>query len=839
MRDINEIGFQTTALNELIDRCKRAQKGYTEYRESHIFSMSAPTGSGKTIIMASLIEAILRGGRPNCPAQIDAVFLWLSDDPELNKQSMEKIERHADKLGEKVCVIIEGDKFFDKELADGHIYFLNTDKLREGSKLVSNKKDEREYTIWQTIQNTIESKGQRFFVIIDEAHRGMIEGSKEKQEANSIMQKFIFGSPTDRMSQMPIIIGMSATPERFNKLIGNVEANRLKPVNISPADVRGAGLLKDKIEIKYVGESQIQMEFSILKCAAHEWKEKCERWHNYCKGKDEQVNPIFIIQVENKNYNSTSATDLEACIEAIEEETGMKLMKGEVVHTFGDKNDLNLKGLVVPHMEPSRIQENETVKIVFFKDRITTGWDCPRAETMMSFRRATDPTYIAQLMGRMVRTPLKRRIHGDETLNSVYLYLPHFDKETAESVVKALHDDGYDNVSSSSANSKEIQVLNLDESKREVYDWIKGIQIDTWEVKHWKINSYLTSLARLSTLIMTQGIDPKGKQTVVDGLTERVRKYVEQLKAQQQYDEKMESLSTFMMKGGSIDFLVDTQLTDSETQSNEISEKDILREFSYSESKLASLGIGVNYCKTAPETDDLLRLRKEFILFTLSEACMDDAEEYATDLFLNYQNKYGGELSKDDDVKDEYDRIVREGEEVAPHKWEFTRSDVFPKTDKMTAYDDHLLVDENGKAYFNLDDWEQDALDEEMGKEGFVCWIRNLPRKPWSLCVKYEDTDGIHPLYPDLIVVRKEAGEYKLVVLEPHWETAKDSYPKAKGMLAYSKANEQVSRIELIREVDGELWRLDFKDAIIRNKMKDVKDNDSLDTLFHKIHRPV
>lgn len=839
MRDINEIGFQTTALNELIDRCKRAQKGYTEYRESHIFSMSAPTGSGKTIIMASLIEAILRGGRPNCPAQTDAVFLWLSDDPELNKQSREKIERHADKLGQETCVTIEGEKFDQKELSDGKVYFLNTDKLREGSKLVSNKKDEREYTIWQAIQNTIESKGQRFFVIIDEAHRGMREGSKEKQEANSIMQKFIFGSPADKMSQMPIIIGMSATPERFNKLIGNVEANRLKPVNISPADVRGAGLLKDKIEIKYVGESQIQMEFSILKCAAHEWKEKCERWHDYCKDKDEQVNPIFIIQVENKNYSSTSATDLEACVEAIEEETGIKFVKGEVVHTFGDKNDLNLKGLVVPHMEPSRIQENEMVKIVFFKDRITTGWDCPRAETMMSFRRATDPTYIAQLMGRMVRTPLKRRIHSDETLNSVHLYLPHFDKETAESVVRALRDDGYDNVSSSSANSKELQVLNLDESKRDVYDWIKSIQIDTWEVKHWKINSYLTSLARLSTLIMTQGIEPKAKQTVVDGLTERVRKYVEQLKAQQQYDEKMESLSTFMMKGGSIDFLVDTQLTDSETQSNEISEKDILREFSYSESKLASLGIGVNYCKTAPETDDLLHLRKEFILFTLSEACMDDAEEYATDLFLNYQNKYGGELSKDDDVKDEYDRIVREGEEVAPHKWEFTRSDVFPKTDKMTAYDDHLLVDENGKAYFNLDDWEQDALDEEMGKEGFVCWIRNLPRKPWSLCVKYEDTDGIHPLYPDLIVVRKEAGEYKLVVLEPHWETAKDNYPKAKGMLAYSKANEQVSRIELIREVDGELWRLDFKDAIIRNKMKDVKDNDSLDTLFHKIHRPV
>lgn len=838
MRDINDIGFQTTALNDLIDRCKRAQRGYSEYGESHIFSMSAPTGSGKTIIMASLIECILRGGRPNCPAQTDAVFLWLSDDPELNKQSMEKIERHADKLQQKTCISIEGDKFFEKEFADGHVYFLNTDKLREGSKLISNKKDEREYTIWQTIQNTIDSKGKRFFVIIDEAHRGMKEG-KEKQEANSIMQKFIFGSPSDKMSQMPIIIGMSATPERFNKLIGNVEANRLRSVNISPADVRGAGLLKDKIEIKYVGESQMQMEFSILKCAAHEWKEKCKRWHDYCKDKDEKVNPIFIIQVENKNYTSTTATDLEACIDAIEEETGMKLTKGEVVHTFGDKNDLNLKGLVVPHIEPSRIQDDEKVKIVFFKDRITTGWDCPRAETMMSFRRATDPTYIAQLMGRMVRTPLKRRIQSDETLNSVHLYLPHFDKDTAEAVVRALHDDGYDNVSSSSTNSKELQVLNLDESKRDIYEWLKSIQIDTWEVKKWKINSYLTSLARLATLVMTQGIEPKAKQLVVDDLTEKVRRFVEQLKAERQYDEKMEELSRFMMKGGSIDFLLDTELTESETQYSEITERDIAREFNHSESKLASLGVGINYCKTAPETEDLLTLRKEFILFTLSEACMEDAEEYAKSQFLDYQNKYGGDLSKDDDVKDEYDRIAREGEESAPHKWEYTRSDVFPKTDKMVPYENHLLLNEGGRAYFKLDEWEQDALDAEMAKEGFVCWIRNLPRKPWSLCIKYEDTDGIHPLYPDIIVVRKESDEYKLVILEPHWETDKDNYPKAKGMLAYSKENEPVSRIELIRKVDGKLWRLDFKDAVIRNKMKDVKDNETLDILFHKINRPI
>ena len=35
---------------------------------------------------------------------------------------------------------------------------------------------------------------------------------------------------------------------------------------------------------------------------------------------------------------------------------------------------------------------------------------CPRAETMMSFRRAEDYTYIAQLLGRVIRTPLARRV---------------------------------------------------------------------------------------------------------------------------------------------------------------------------------------------------------------------------------------------------------------------------------------------------------------------------------------------------------------------------------------------------------------------------------------------
>ena len=59
--------------------------------------------------------------------------------------------------------------------------------------------------------------------------------------------------------------------------------------------------------------------------------------------------------------------------------------------------------------------------MVLFKEALTTGWDCPRAEVMLSFRSAQDYTYIAQLIGRMVRTPLARRIATDDVLNTLSL----------------------------------------------------------------------------------------------------------------------------------------------------------------------------------------------------------------------------------------------------------------------------------------------------------------------------------------------------------------------------------------------------------------------------------
>lgn len=435
MRD-ELISFQQTDVSKLLAEINSAQAYHRVDGRPQVIAFRAPTGSGKTIVMTEVIEDILNGTETTVE-QPEAIFVWLSDSPQLNEQSKTKIIQKADKIRPNQCVTIEDDSFDQEMLDDGMIYFLNTQKLGKASRLVSGS-DSRTYTIWQSLQNTAERKGNHLYVIIDEAHRGMQD--REAARATSIMQKFLKGSEADGLDALPVVIGMSATDERFRRLVGNISSVR-HDVDVRPDEVRASGLLKDRIIITYPEQDSID-DMVILQAAADEWKDKCEHWNYYCTTqKSQQVRPVLVIQVENRNSDSASATEIGECLSRIEARTGARFSEYEVVHTFGQTATIEAGGLKIHHVDASDIADNKKIRVVFFKENLSTGWDCPRAETMMSFRHAQDATYIAQLLGRMIRTPLQRHIDVDETLNEVCLFLPHFNKDNVESVMKALQDE--------------------------------------------------------------------------------------------------------------------------------------------------------------------------------------------------------------------------------------------------------------------------------------------------------------------------------------------------------------------------------------------------------------
>ncbi len=444
---VNLISFQEKALRELRLNIADACDAYRRRKKTQVVSLQAPTGAGKTIIAASLIEAIYSGitlaDGTTFEEQPEAIFVWLSDSPELNEQSKQKIEFTTSKLQFGQCVTIKEEDFDCEMLEDGKIYFLNTQKISKNGKLTTHS-DDRQYTIWETMDNTIENKSDHLYFIIDEAHRGA-KSVRSAGTDTTIMQRFIKGYEYTEngiarsMRAMPVVLGISATAERFNTLISNITNVALTTDVITADEVRSSGLLKDRIVITYPDDPDKNNDMVLLEAAIEEWQKKCLRWYQYTSEQHyANVDPVLVVQVCQGSGGALSDTNLEDVLSKIEEKNGTAFKYGEVVHCFGDSAKLELCGLEIPHVNASEIAADHKIKVVLFKEALSTGWDCPRAETMMSFAVRNDPTYIAQLLGRMVRTPLQMRVSRDEFLNDVKLYLPHFSKDNVKKVIDEL-----------------------------------------------------------------------------------------------------------------------------------------------------------------------------------------------------------------------------------------------------------------------------------------------------------------------------------------------------------------------------------------------------------------
>ena len=827
--------FQTEALDKLRSFCKKAKRDYNDDGEHTIITLAAPTGAGKTIIMSGLMEKILRGDENNV-SEGDSIFVWLSDDPELNEQSMHKVEHETMyELPLGSLEIIKEDSFDKEVLEDGKIYFLNIQKLSKSSNLTKSK-DGREHTIWETLQNTIEQKGNRLYFMIDEAHRGTQKS--DTKTANSIMQKFIFGSPDNKLDKMPIVIGMSATIDRFSELIKGANSTTRSHV-IKAEDVRDSGLLKEEINISYPGDNQLQRGMAILKYATREWIEKCQHWEAYCQKEHEPtVYPVMVIQVENGHGDKISETDLNECLKTVEEELGRSLYDGEVAHSFGEpKTDLTINNLKVPYIEPSRIDESKKVRIVFFKESLSTGWDCPRAETMMSFRTANDYTYIAQLMGRMVRTPLHRRIEGDESLNNVHLFLPNYNSDNVQKVIEALSSNDGEGIPTkikkSAVGASEEQELHVAEDKKEVFRWLNDLQLTTFVISKYRVSNYLTSLFNLAYLAAnTQGVDPEAAVRITSQIATMIRGYIDKLQAEGSYNNKVEEVRRFMLTESKMEYLKGSKLENSSALVLELTDYDIEREFTRADAKLKNAG--KRYTRDFFDKAEMPDLMIDVILYTQSEDCMSELDKYAKTTFYRYKHEYRKVLSKySENVKSKYDKCTREGEEVSDHSWMLPSTIYLPKGEESIG--GHLYVDQDGKATFSLNNWEKQIILDAQKDANYICWLRNQDRKPWSLCITFEMDGKVHPFYPDFVIIRRDGNSgYLLDIVEPHWKD-EDNIPKAKAMAKYVEDEDgNVERFEMTRVYDDKMLHLDFADPAISRCLADATkyNDDFLNELF-------
>ena len=143
--------FQDKSVRDLLRAITKARIEVADGVPQSI-ALSSPTGSGKTITVAGLMEKMLEGDESleGCTPNPNATFLWFSHDPELNKQSREKILRTSTRFRDYDLVLVD-NSFQEPVFEPGKVYFLNTNKLSRTSGLTS-RSDERQKTIWQVIE---------------------------------------------------------------------------------------------------------------------------------------------------------------------------------------------------------------------------------------------------------------------------------------------------------------------------------------------------------------------------------------------------------------------------------------------------------------------------------------------------------------------------------------------------------------------------------------------------------------------------------------------------------------------------------------------------------------
>lgn len=832
--------YQEEAVREVLVNLKKASRRWREDGDKHAFSLTATTGAGKTVMAAAVFEALFHGD-DNYDIEPDpgAVVIWFSDDPSLNEQSRFRLLEASDRLSISDLVVVQST--FQREVLEpGKVYFLNTQKLSKSSLLVRGHDpddegiendgqirlmpDSRSFTIWDTIQNTIDDPALTLYLVLDEAHRGM-RAATGAGEKTTIVKRLINGSGP--VPGIPVVWGISATVERFNAAMTDMTGRATLPnVVVDSAKVQASGLLKDTIILDVPKEAG-QFDTVLVRRGTDKLKEISSAWEAYGQQQDDAgtVLPLMVLQVP----NAPDHNDIGRALDTIFTQWP-DLPEDAVAHVFGEHSTQTFGRHTVPYISPERVQELTWVRILIAKDAISTGWDCPRAEVMVSFRPARDKTHITQLLGRMVRTPLARRIPGNERLNSVDCLLPFFDEASVKDVAKALMSggDGGDDLPGRRVLINPVELKPNPSIPEPVWDKLLSLPSQSLPKRHARPVKRLTSLAH--ELAVDGLLEDAGKAAhaemhkVLDGARARYKAEIETARKSVLTVEG-KSLKADL-KGGGMSF--DDFLEEADYAVIE----DAYRRAGRAISPDLSTSYSDYLARSEGDADDmeaaLIDAHVTIGALGLVPGIRETLEAEAEKLANQWLTRFRVDIKNLSDERQDVYRQIREMSAnpmdvdlARPTSWmqPTTIREANGSETPLPSFERHMLCDEHGMFPEDFNSWEGEVVKSELARAGAVAWYRNPSRASQDLLgIIYEDGGEPRIVRPDFVFfVQQDDGTVVADIVDPHGIQFGDAMPKLKGLAQYAERfGDQYRRIEAVAKIGDKFRVLDLKEAVTR-----------------------
>lgn len=854
MKHITLKDYQTDALRKVVENLRKAAKRWHEDGDRHAFSLTAATGAGKTVIAAAVFETLFYGDADlDVPADPGAVILWFSDDPSLNEQTRARLMQVSDKISGYDMRVVKGGSFNIEKLQPRTIYFVNRDKLKDDGLLSRGHDFEAEaavkgqpmidgvdYTFWDTLTNTIEDPDLTLYMVMDEAHRGMKRQTKAKQdEKDTIVRRLINGHGS--VPAMPIVWGISATVAHFDEAMKNAEGFSTMPnVVVDSALVQESGLLKDVIALDIPAEVGA-FDTVLVRRATEKIEESSRAWATYAEEQEAPlVKPLMVLQVPNTPDPNEIAKALNAIYQ-----TWPDLEAGSVAHVFGEHTDQTFGSHVVPYVAPERVQDESWIRVLVAKDAISTGWDCPRAEVLLSFRPAEDHTHITQLMGRLVRTPLARRIPGNDRLNAVTAILPFFNEATVTAVADALMNGG----GGEPIPGRRVLVNPKDMLPREGLPetlWEKFESLPSETVPRDDVRP-VPRLTRLAHELAADGLVPdagKKAHTELHKVLNAARQRYADEVAEAVTDVHTVEGKTLVVQVGEKRKTFEEFEAEADAAVIEDAYQRARRAFSQDVSRTYAEHLAQDSDEDN-EDDALLDAHAQIAGMGMVPEIREYLESEAEKIADAWLDEHRVAIRSLGDDREETYRVLRETSRH-PHPADLMRPrNHLVKTAERLAdgmekplptREGHVLCNAEGRYPFVPgSDWETQVLDKEATRPGYLGWYRNPPaRRPDSLGVSYEMDGTTKIVRPDFLFFNEMGdGSITVSIVDPHGDQYGDALPKIKGLAQYAEEHgSDFLRIESLAEFNGKMRVLDLKSTAVRKAVSETKDGSGVGDLY-------
>ena len=367
-----ELDYQEKAVKELLSKADQL----LDRERPATCKFKAPTGSGKTIMMAKFLHRLVIDQENKRALS----FIWAAPR-KLHNQSKEKLEKYYESNRTLECLNI--DDLIDKQIQDNEILFLNWESIIKTDNVFV-QENEQDFNLSSIIANTREA-GREIVLIIDESHH-----TASTENTKGLIE----------IMNPKLTIEVSATP--------HLDSDHI--ISVDFEEVRKEGMIKNQVSVNpELPPGKLEAKSGDEFILENALRKRVELRALFVKmGKN--INPLLMIQLPDKSNMDFS--DKQAEIESVlSKRFKINRENGKLaVYLSEDKHNLE------------NISKNDNeAEVMIFKQAIALGWDCPRAYILVLFREWHSETFSIQTVGRIMRMPEAKHYEID-SLDKAYLY---------------------------------------------------------------------------------------------------------------------------------------------------------------------------------------------------------------------------------------------------------------------------------------------------------------------------------------------------------------------------------------------------------------------------------